>query len=569
MNDDLTLLREYATRDSEEAYAALVSRHVNLVYSVALRQVRNSHLAEEITQAVFIILARKADSLGDKTILPGWLCRTARYASANALTIQRRRQRREQEAHMQNILTGGGDASSPQMQDETWRQIAPLLDGAMEQLGQKDHDAVVLRFFENKTFAEVGATLGASEDAAKMRVNRALEKLRKFFTKRGIHSTAETLAEQISANSVQAAPVTLAKSVTAMAIAKGAAASASTLTLINGALKIMAWTKTQTAIVSIGILLVAGTGAVIVKNTYFPSEPSYQGRKLSEWLVDVGNTHYYNAPGKAVKAAEAIRKMGAKTLPFLLADLDDARYKRYSRKQDKRTPDQRNSQATWAFDALGSVGKPAIPELTRILKQNPGYVPGALAGIGRDALPELLNALTNEDFFVRDNTAAYLANAIYSGKITPDEAKAALPIAINNLTYDNTNSLFRVNTRWRAAGLLDALKLEPDISVPALLNCVQESMDETNYTVAAECALALSSFGSDAQPAIPSMIKSMEKLLNEPTDMTHLACETQFAMALGNCGRKAQAAIPVLIKASNSTNASLSLIATQSLKLIQ
>ena len=104
MNDDLALLREYARRNSEEAFAALVSRHVNLVYSVALRQVRDPHLAEEITQAVFIILARKAGSLGDKTILPGWLCRTARYASANALTIQRRRQRREQEAHMQSIL---------------------------------------------------------------------------------------------------------------------------------------------------------------------------------------------------------------------------------------------------------------------------------------------------------------------------------------------------------------------------------------------------------------------------------------------------------------------------------
>ena len=94
-------------------------------------------------------------------------------------------------------------------------------------------------------------------------------------------------------------------------------------------------------------------------------------------------------------------------------------------------------------------------------------------------------------------------------------------------------------------------------------------MDETNYTVAAGCALALGHFGSDAQPAIPDMINSMKKLLDEPTDMTHLACETQFAMALGYCGKKAQAAIPVLIEASNSTNTSLSLIAIQSLKLIQ
>ncbi len=244
-NDDLRLLRKFARNNSEDAFAALVSRHVNLVYSVALRSVRDAHLAGEITQAVFIILARKADSLGDKTILPGWLCRTARYASANALTIQRRRQRREQEAYMQSTLN-----EAEPMHEETWNQIAPLLDGAMEQLGQKDHDALVLRYFENKTFTEVGATLGVSEDAAKMRVNRALEKLRKFFTKRGVSSTTAIIAGTISANSVQAAPVALAKSVTAVAIAKGAAASGSILTLIKGALKIMAWTKAKTAIVS-------------------------------------------------------------------------------------------------------------------------------------------------------------------------------------------------------------------------------------------------------------------------------------------------------------------------------
>ena len=239
MNDDLTLLREYGRRNSEEAFAALVSRHVNLVYSVALRQVRDPHLAEEITQAVFIILARKAESLGPKTILPGWLCRTARYASANALTIQRRRQRREQEAHMQSILN--------EPESETWQQIAPLLDGAMEKLGQKDHDAVVLRFFEGRNFKEVGAALGASEDAAKMRVNRALDKLRKFFTKRGVSSTTAIIAGVISANSVQAAPVALAKSVTAVAIVKGAAVGGSTLILVKGTIKMMTSTKTFTA----------------------------------------------------------------------------------------------------------------------------------------------------------------------------------------------------------------------------------------------------------------------------------------------------------------------------------
>src|SRR5277367_339330 len=122
LNDDIALLRDYARRNSEAAFAALVTRHVNLVYSVALRQVRDAHLAEEVTQAVFVILARKASSLDENAILPGWLCRTARYAGANALTVQRRRQKREQEAFMQSQLDPSATAS-PEPANELWRQI--------------------------------------------------------------------------------------------------------------------------------------------------------------------------------------------------------------------------------------------------------------------------------------------------------------------------------------------------------------------------------------------------------------------------------------------------------------
>jgi uncharacterized protein (TIGR03435 family) len=272
-NDDLALLREYARNNSEEAFAALVSRHVNLVYSVALRSVRNPHLAGEITQAVFIILARKADKLPPHAVLPGWLCRTARYASASALTIQQRRQHREQEAYMQSRLDQSqNDLSrrSGAQAEETWHQITPLLDDAMELLGRKDHDALLLRFFEGRNFKEVGTALGASEDAAKMRVNRALEKLGKFFTKRGMRLTTAIIAAAISGDSVQAAPPALAKAIISVAIAKGAAASGSTLILVKGALKVMTLAKAKTtAFIGTAIILAASVTAIAVDESFW------------------------------------------------------------------------------------------------------------------------------------------------------------------------------------------------------------------------------------------------------------------------------------------------------------
>jgi RNA polymerase sigma factor (sigma-70 family) len=249
MTDDMELVREYARTNSEEAFAALVSRYVNLVYSVALRQARDPGVAEEVTQAVFILLARKAASLHPKTVLPGWLCRTARFVSTRALTAQYRRQKREQEAYVQSHLN--------EPESIAWSQVEPLLDTALAQLGEKDHDAIVLRFFQNKNLSEVGAALGASEHAAKKRVSRALEKLRKFFAKQGVVSTAVVIAGAISAHSVQAAPETLAKTITVVAAGKGAAASGSTTTLIKGALKIMAWSKVKIAVI-VGVVVLAG-----------------------------------------------------------------------------------------------------------------------------------------------------------------------------------------------------------------------------------------------------------------------------------------------------------------------
>ena len=144
---------------------------------------------------------------------------------------------------------------------ETWTRIAPLLDGALDKLGPRDRDAIALRFFENKSFAEVGAATGASEDAAKVRVNRALEKLRKIFTKRGVTLTALAIAGAVTANSVQAAPVGLVATVTATAI-KGTVISATLTTLVKGTMKTMTWLKLKFAI-GAGLAVLAIGGATV------------------------------------------------------------------------------------------------------------------------------------------------------------------------------------------------------------------------------------------------------------------------------------------------------------------
>ena len=253
--DDITLLREYVDHDSEEAFSTLVTRHVNKVYSVALRHTRNPHQAEEITQAAFVILAQKARRLGKRVVLSGWLYQTARLTAVTFIRSEIRRARREQVALMQTSLN--------ENESDVWPQIAPLLDTAMAELNETDRHAVVLRFFDGKSMKEVGVALGGSEDAAKMRVNRAVEKLRAFFAKRGVALPAAALTAAISANSVQAAPAVLAKSITAVAITKGATAGGSTLTLIKTTLKLMAWTKLKTAVV-VGAIAIMAAGTVTV-----------------------------------------------------------------------------------------------------------------------------------------------------------------------------------------------------------------------------------------------------------------------------------------------------------------
>jgi RNA polymerase sigma factor (sigma-70 family) len=252
--DDMELVREYARNKSETAFATLVSRYVNLVYSVALRQVGNSPLAEEVTQTVFIIFARKAEGLGPKTVLSGWFCQTTRYTSAKALTRERRRQNREQEAFMRSTLKESGS--------EAWTRIAPLLDSAMETLPRKDHNALILRYFEGRSFKEVSTALETTEAGAKMRVTRALEKLRKIFQGRGVTLSSAAIGAAVAGNAIQSAPPGLGDSVLFTAT-KGIASTPSITLLTKETLKLMAWTKLKIGLL-VGTLVIAAAGTATV-----------------------------------------------------------------------------------------------------------------------------------------------------------------------------------------------------------------------------------------------------------------------------------------------------------------
>ena len=297
---DMELVREYVLSHSEEAFTALVTRHINLVYSVALRRVGNPHQAEEICQAVFIILARKAGSLSQRTVLSGWLYETARLTAANYVRGEIRRAHREQDAQMQSIV----EPSEP----DAWAQVAPMLDQAMAHLNVQDRNAVVLRFFESKSFQEVGASLGSSEDAAKMRVNRAVEKLRKFFLRRGVALSAAALCGAVSAHSIQAAPIGLAASASAAALS-GTTSSASIIALIKTTIKIMTWTKAKTTIaIGAGLLLAAGTATVGVEQIIEHRAYPWQVRNLNSGMLDSLPPQVHIVPARFSQSASSVSK---------------------------------------------------------------------------------------------------------------------------------------------------------------------------------------------------------------------------------------------------------------------
>jgi RNA polymerase sigma factor (sigma-70 family) len=258
MNDDTELLRRYCEAGEDDAFGELVQRHVNLVYSAALRQLNgDAHLAADATQLVFTDLARKARSVAGHRVLAGWLFTSTRFATAKLVRGERRRHAREVQAHLMQTLTNDEPADRLD-----WQRVRSVLDDVMSELAENDREAILLRYFEGRDYASIGAKLNLAANSARMRVDRALEKLRGLLEQRGVTSTTAALATALANQAVIAAPAGLAATVAGTALAAGAAIAGSVGGGTAVAASFMSMTKLQLGL-SGALAVAASTGFVV------------------------------------------------------------------------------------------------------------------------------------------------------------------------------------------------------------------------------------------------------------------------------------------------------------------
>ncbi len=278
---DSELLRDYIERRSESAFAELVNRHVALVYSVARRVVVDTHLAQDVTQTTFTILAREARHLSGRALLSSWLHRTASNQAAKLVRGEMRRRTREQEAYAMQLQmqTVPIDSAS----DPDWNRIAPMLDAALNKLAEPDRTVILLRYFEKKTAKEIGGALQLGEEAAQKRVARALNRLRGLLAGQGTALSSASLAALITTEAVTAAPLGLSTSVAATALAGGMVVSAKTVTLST--LKLILMSKLKVGAVS--ALVIAGVATPLILQHQTVTRLREQNSALQEQVRQV------------------------------------------------------------------------------------------------------------------------------------------------------------------------------------------------------------------------------------------------------------------------------------------
>jgi RNA polymerase sigma factor (sigma-70 family) len=310
--DDWQLLQAYAKNRSEAAFAELVSRHLDWVYSVALRHVGDPHLAEDVVQSVFVLLARKARDLSPGTQVGGWLFRTTRLVAGHARRAEQRRKIREATACIMSH-----DTASPDTDEILWEQLAPHLDQAVAALSEADRSAILLRFYEKMPLRGIGEKMGVSEEAAKKRVSRAVEKLREFLDRRGVKLSGVALAAVLAEKTVQTASAALAGAVVKISLA-AASASATTMLpqLARETLSAWHWAKVKLAAGlaagSLALIFVAATAAGLLTRHGVPQSVAVNGSRGAD-ISAVAQTqavnHLFAPTGK--NPTPLFRKTGA------------------------------------------------------------------------------------------------------------------------------------------------------------------------------------------------------------------------------------------------------------------
>ena len=287
--EDRQLLQRFVRDNSQEAFAVLTARYLNLVYAVCRRELNDADAAEDVTQAVFLILARKAPSLGRNVVLSGWLFQTARFAAKNARLTAQRRAAYEQKAAEVLMEQQMGT------HDSQWTEIEPLLNQSLAALKAGERECVLLRFFQGASFAEVGASLGLSEDAARKRVTRSLGKMRQFFTQNGVIVPAIALPVLLTTHAAKAAPAACQASIASLTHSVLAGHTTAALTgshayqLSEGTLKAMKLVQLK---------LAAGiTAAVLGVSTYAVT------RGIAHPLAKPGHV-FQQTPGQAMTAVQ-------------------------------------------------------------------------------------------------------------------------------------------------------------------------------------------------------------------------------------------------------------------------
>ena len=485
---DHALLQQFAADQSEAAFAALVDRHLPLVHSAALRRAHgDAHLAAEIAQATFIILARKAGDISAKTVLTGWLYRTTQFVAADALRQKLRRQQREHQAYMEATLT-------PNETNEAWQQLAPVLDEAMHALRTADRDAVLLRYFENKSLADVGAALGVTEDAARVRVNRALDKLRALLAKQGIKFGAALLATAVVENSVQAAPTALAAKVSVIA-AKGAATTTTITTLVKGTLKVMTWTKMKVAVV-VGVSAILATGLVTavhhssatpaakLKKALYEKKPSegnwqYPTVNVMQAITEFGSNRANAFPileqavrgSDAEASKQAIAAMGMIVRPAMT--MSDIRSRFASNNIPVEKIDPRLLVILQSPPATN-----ALPLLKEILFANNDLSSFALASL--HGLFEAKDIPALADFLAKSHNNSWKPKAL-SKLSTPVEAQSLM---------DKANSNQQLQ-RYLPEAIAETIQQNPEAAAP-FVSSVEDLLEDENADIrfGAACALA-------------------------------------------------------------------------------